>query len=259
MKQLNIKEYVQEEKNKLKTFAQQRDIDDKIKLGIIYMEKEGSPSEFYKQSLEQMGWKSSIYRIRENEKSCNKAIIRAISHKCTSIIFSGRENIIFDPYQVPRFLDCEGLRPDSLVNQPIPQGIIDYLKACEFPFSGKTAVVLGGKKEKEMVDLLLKEDMTVSICDDKSNPNIVSGLLCDADLVICAAQKPHSVVRTQCLNAVVVDEGINYQYGKLIGDFEERPEFCSDATWSISVDSGVDLLTELAFLKNIVTLTAERS
>ncbi len=259
MKQLNIKEYVAAEKEKLKTLENA----DKIKLGIIdgTRENDAANAIYIQRKLDdfnELGWKASVYKVHENETSCHNAIIRAINHHCTSVIVQlpVRDGVTFDAFMIPRRLDCDGLRPDSLVNPATPQGIIDYLKACEFPFSGKTAVVLGRSNivGKPMARLLLAEDMTVSVCHSKSDVNIVSGLLCDADLVVCATGKPHLIVRNQCTNAVVVDVGINRQNGKLVGDFEEKPEFCSDTVWSTPVPGGVGLLTRLALLKNCAKL-----
>lgn len=259
MKQLNIKEYVAAGKEKLKA----ANLGDKIKLGIIDATRaDDEANAIYMQrkmdDCNELGWKCSVYKVRENENSCHDAIIRAINHHCTAMIVQlpVRDGVKFDPYMIPRDYDCDGIRPDALVNPATPQGIIDYLKACEFPFSGKTAVVLGrsGIVGKPMARLLLEQDMTVSICHSKSDPSIVSGYLQEADLVVCATGKPHLIVRNQCFEAVVVDVGISRLNGKLVGDFEEKLEFCTDTAWSTPVPGGVGLLTRLALLKNCAKL-----
>lgn len=264
MKQLDIKEYIKKEKDKLKILAQEQGR--RIKLGIIDATREEDTANaiYIRKKLEdfaEMGWKASVYKVREGEKTCREAIIRAINHKCTALIVQlpVREGISFYPYLIPKLFDCDGLRPDSGVNPATPQGIIDYLRACEFPFSGSSAVVLGRSAivGKPMARLLLQEDMTVSICHSKSDPSVVSGLLCDADLVVCATGQPHLIARNQCMKAVVVDVGINRKDGKLVGDFEEKPELVldKDAVWSTPVPGGVGLLTRLALLKNCFYLT----
>lgn len=267
MQKLDIKEYVKNEKAKLKTFAQEHKIDDIIKLGIVDATRaDDTANQIYINSklkdFEEMGWQAAVYKVRDKEKNCHDAIIRAMNHNCTSIIVQlpVRGGVLFSPYQMPKFLDCDGLRPDSSVNPATPQGIVDYLTACEFPFSGKTAVVLGRSEivGKPMAKLLLQRDMTVSICHSKSDPHIVSGLLCDADLVVCAVGQPRAFVRGQCMNAVVIDVGINRVDGKLVGDFEEVPHLTTDTAWSTPVPGGVGLLTRLALLKNCATLTEER-
>lgn len=259
MKQLDIKEYVAGEREKLKNIQTAS----KIKLGIIDATREDDAANaiYIKRKLEdfeEVGWKASVYKVRKEETSCHDAIIRAITHKCTAIIVQlpVRDGVKFDSMMIPRSYDCDGLRCDSLVNPATPQGIVDYLRACEFPFSGKTAVVLGRSEivGKPMARMLLKENMTVSICHSKSDPSIVSGLLCEADLVVCATGQPHLVVRNQCTQAVVVDVGITRQDGKLVGDFEEIPRFCSDTVWSTPVPGGVGLLTRLALMKNCAAL-----
>lgn len=205
-----------------------------------------------------MGWKAIVYKVHEDETSCHDAIIRAINHHCNCIMVQlpMRQGIAYDPMMIPRSYDCEGFRFDSFVNPPTPQGIIDYLEACEFPFSGKTAVIFGRSDivGKPMARMLIDKDMTVSLCHSKSDPFIASGLLCDADLVVCATGYPGMVVRDQCTGAIVADVGITRQDNKIIGDFEEVQRFCSDRVWSTPVPGGVGLLTRLSLLKNCAKL-----
>ncbi|MCM1323962.1 MAG: bifunctional 5,10-methylenetetrahydrofolate dehydrogenase/5,10-methenyltetrahydrofolate cyclohydrolase [Acetobacter sp.] len=259
MRQVDIKEYVAAEKEKLKNIKAA----DKIKLGIIdaTRDQDDANAIYIARKLDdfkEVGWKASVYKVRRDETSCHDAIIRAMTHHCTAVIVQlpVRDGVKFDSMMIPRGLDCDGLRPDSLVNPATPQGIIDYLEACEFPFSGKTAVVLGRSDivGKPMARMLLEKDMTVSICHSKSDPSIVSGYLQEADLVVSATGQPHLIVRNQCFGAVVIDVGITRQDGKLIGDFEEVPRFCSDTVWSTPVPGGVGLLTRLALLKNCAAL-----
>lgn len=262
MKHLDIKEYIAREKEQLKSHPNS----DKIKLGIIdATESNDAANSIYIQrkldDFAEIGWKATVYKVREKETSCHDAIIRAINHHCTAIIVQlpTREEIAFNPMMIPRGYDCDGLRPDSLVNPATPQGIIDYLEACEFPFSGKTAVVLGRSNivGKPMARMLIDKDMTVSLCHSKSDPYIISGFLCDADLVVSATGQPLSIVRNQCMKAIVVDVGITRQDGHIVGDFEEKPYLCSDTVWSTPVPGGVGLLTRLALMKNCAKLIGE--
>lgn len=259
MKQLNIKEYVAAEKEKLKNLPNTN----KIKLGIIDgTAPDDAANAIYIQNtlndFTELGWEAVIYKVHEQETSCHDAIIRAINHNCNCIMIQlpVRSGVTYDPMMIPRGYDCDGFRFDSFVNPVTPQGIIDYLEACEFPFSGKTAVVLGRSNivGKPIVRMLTDKDMTVSLCHSKSDPSIVSGLLCDADLVVCATGKPHLIVRDQCMRAVVADVGITRQDNKIVGDFEEKPWLCSDTVWSTPVPGGVGLLTRLALMKNCAKL-----
>lgn len=229
MKQLDIKEYVRTEEDKLKTFAQEHE----IKLGIINGTK---ADEIYIEDFKRIGWKAKNYKGKAFD-----AIIRAIDQKCTGIIMGADKKPI--KYRIPLYLDCGGARVDSEVEPIIPKGIVDYLEACGFVFMGKTAVILASSTEDDIsakiAKLLWRKGMTISICNENSDSSIVSGFLCDADLVICNIGKANSIVRTQCLNAIVVD--VNGE------DFEEKLEYCSNEVWSINE---IEPLQRLALLKN---------
>jgi methylenetetrahydrofolate dehydrogenase (NADP+)/methenyltetrahydrofolate cyclohydrolase len=251
MELLNIKEYVKQEKEKLRAAAPKR-----IKLGIIDATEQGdSANHLYIKNkckdFAEIGWDCEIYPVTEN--SVKPAINRAIVGDCTSIIVQlpTRKGIDFRPDMIPSSLDCDGVTMGSLVIPATPKGIVDYLRACGFPFSRKTAVVLGrsdivGKPlAKQLADL----DMTVSLCHSKTRLEDRVYLLKNADLVICAIGKAKNVKRSECPQAVVVDVGINRdENGKLCGDFEE------DGGLSTPVPGGVGLLTRLALMKNCYVL-----
>lgn len=260
MTHLDIKEYLKNQQDALKDFAQ-------VKLGIIdATREEDAASKMYidsvLKSFAQMGWKAATFPVRPGETSIHDAVIRAITHKCTAILVPRpiREGVDFDPRMIPRMYDCDGARSDSFVNPSTPQGIVDYLDACGFRYEGRNALVLGRSEiaGKPMARMLLARDMTVSVAHSKSDPCEVSSLLQDADLVICATGQPHAFCRGQCLKAVVIDVGISRVDWKIVGDFEEDVDKCVDGAWSTPVPGGVGLLTQLALLKNCGMLLSEQ-
>jgi methylenetetrahydrofolate dehydrogenase (NADP+)/methenyltetrahydrofolate cyclohydrolase len=96
---------------------------------------------------------------------------------------------------------------------------------------------------KPVALLLLKEDMTVTICHSKTIdlPFVVH----DADVVIAALGKPGFVKGEWIKNgAIVIDVGINQVDGKLVGDVDFA--FCpgkslvyhTGSRWSRPGDSG---------------------
>ncbi len=267
---LNIKDYVQQEKEKLKILSKvekrrkehtrlwRRGI--YIKLGIIDATNvQDSANQIYIRNkvkdFSEMEWNCDVYKILDTT-DLREVISQAAEHGCTSIIVQlpVREGIKFQTSWIPPHLDCDGLNPMSKCNPATPTGIINYLKACEFSFAGKTAVILGRSDivGKPMARMLLEQDMTVSICHSKTPSEVKQALLKDADLVVSAVGKIGILTRADCPNAIVIDVGINQnENGKLCGDFIEDPNV---ENMSTPVPGGVGLLTRLALLQNCFDL-----
>lgn len=153
--------------------------------------------------------------------------------------------------------DCDGLTRQSLVMPATVRGIIDYLDECEFLYSGKTAVVLGRSEivGKPMAKALLDRDMTIVQCHSKTPWTVESAFLQDADLVVSATGRARSIHRIDCPKAIVVDVGISRApSGKITGDFMEMEKYCKYGAWSTPVPGGVGLLTRLGLIKNCVDL-----
>lgn len=158
---------------------------------------------------------------------------------------------------IPANKDCDGLTIDPLVMPATVRGIIDYLDVCEFPYSGKTAVVLGRSDivGKPMARALLDKDMTVVQCHSKTPSFVKCNMLENANLIVTATGKGHSLKRISCCpSAIVIDVGISRLNGKIIGDFEENDYYCSKDAWSTPVPGGVGLLTRLGLIKNCIDL-----
>jgi methylenetetrahydrofolate dehydrogenase (NADP+)/methenyltetrahydrofolate cyclohydrolase len=252
----NIKEYFQQKKEESRQATPYR-----IKLGIIDATEQGdSANQLYiknkcKDFLD-MGWDCQVYTVKENTGSAQDTINFAIADGCTSVIVQlpTREGIEFSPDMIPPAYDCDGLNPCSLVVPATPAGIIEYLKDCDFTFSGKHAVVLGRSDivGKPMARELTKLDMTVSLLHSKTRYYNRELLLDNSDLVICATGHPHTISRIDCPYAFVVDVGINRnEDGKLCGDFDEADGITDKCT---PVPGGVGLLTRLALMQNCYTL-----
>ena len=133
-----------------------------------------------------------------------------------------------------------------------PAAALELLKSSGVSLKGKHAVVIGRSEivGKPVALLLLREDMTVTICHSKTVdlPFVVH----DADVVIAALGKPGFVkgewIRT---GAIVIDVGINKVDGKLVGDvdFASAQEKASFIT---SVPGGVGPVTAVMLMNNAV-------
>ena len=133
-----------------------------------------------------------------------------------------------------------------------PSAALELLKSSGVNLKGKQAIVIGRSEivGKPVALLLLKEDMTVTICHSKTIdlPFVVH----DADVVIAALGRPGFVkgewIKT---GAIVIDVGINQVDGKLVGDvdFESAKD---KASYITPVPGGVGPVTAVMLMNNAV-------
>lgn len=133
-----------------------------------------------------------------------------------------------------------------------PSAVMELLKSTGVSLKGKRAVVIGRSEivGKPVALLLLKEDMTVTICHSKTND--LSGLVSQADVVVAAVGKPAFVKGQWIKNgAIVIDVGINQMDGKLVGDVDFAGA-CSKAAYISPVPGGVGPLTSVILMNNVL-------
>lgn len=126
--------------------------------------------------------------------------------------------------------DVEGLSPGNVhawaksLPNLVPAtalGALALLKFYKIPLEGKHAVVVGRSMivGKPVSHLLLKENTTVTICHSKSRP--LEQFTKQADILIAAVGKPHLIRKGMIKDgAVIIDVGVNFEDGKLIGDVD---------------------------------------
>jgi methylenetetrahydrofolate dehydrogenase (NADP+)/methenyltetrahydrofolate cyclohydrolase len=133
-----------------------------------------------------------------------------------------------------------------------PAAALELLKSSGVSLKGKRAVVIGRSEivGKPVALLLLREDMTVTVCHSKTVdlPFVVH----EADVVIAALGKPGFVKGEWIKNgAVVIDVGINQVDGKLVGDVDfasAQPK----ASYITPVPGGVGPVTAVMLMNNTV-------
>lgn len=255
MKQVNIKEYFNQEMQRLR--------DARLiapSLMIVDATSGDAANQIYirnkMKDFGAVGWKAEVFKVSDSAEL--KKLLGGVQKRgFTSVIVQMpvAPHIEFTYDMLSPLVDADGLAPASKVMPATVRGIIDYLDDCGFEYEGKTAVVLGRSDivGKPMAKALLDKNMTVSICHSKTHEQDKMYLLRNADLVICATGQPQSVYRTQCPDAFVVDVGINRVDGKIVGDFVESREM-SEANLSTPVPGGVGLLTRLGLMKNCLEL-----
>ncbi len=131
-----------------------------------------------------------------------------------------------------------------------PAAALALLKSCGLSLQGKHAVIIGRSEivGKPMALLLLKEDMTVTLCHSKTVD--LEDHLRGADVVVAALGKPLFVKGDWIKEgAVVIDVGINQHEGKIVGDVDF--DSAKDKAGYISpVPGGVGPVTAVILMKN---------
>ena len=129
---------------------------------------------------------------------------------------------------------------------------MELLKSSGVSLKGKHAIVIGRSEivGKPVALLLLKEDMTVTICHSKTIdlPFVVH----DADVVIAALGKP-GFVKGEWIKhgAIVIDIGINQVDGKMVGDVDFTSAL-DKASYITPVPGGVGPVTAVMLMNNAV-------
>jgi methylenetetrahydrofolate dehydrogenase (NADP+)/methenyltetrahydrofolate cyclohydrolase len=140
-----------------------------------------------------------------------------------------------------------------------PKGIIKLLDYYSVPIAGRYVVIVNRSNlvGKPLAKLMLDRDATVTICHSKT-PSLLEKMR-EADILVTAVgRRPKFVVGPEAVKegATVVDVGMNFVEGRLVGDvdFERVKEKVSYIT---PVPGGVGPMTRAMLLQNVVTV-AER-
>ncbi|QEK12153.1 bifunctional methylenetetrahydrofolate dehydrogenase/methenyltetrahydrofolate cyclohydrolase FolD [Crassaminicella thermophila] len=131
-----------------------------------------------------------------------------------------------------------------------PRGIIELIKRTGEDITGKHAVVVGRSNivGKPVGVLLLRENMTVTICHSKTK-NIEEHLRM-ADVIVAAAGIPELIKGNMIKkDAIVIDAGTRKVGDKLVGDVEFK-EASKVASWITPVPGGVGPMTIAMLLEN---------
>lgn len=261
-KQLDIKEYVQQEKERLR----QADIEP-LHIVIIDPTNHDAGNQLYLHGIlkdfSSLGWKTTVESVTTQEEY-ETAKLKAQQYEGIDAIFTlrpARSEIVLRDADISPLYDAEGIHPNALVLPATVRGILDYLDACGFKYEGKRAVVIGRSKHVglPMARELLKRNMTVTVCHSKTTDTDKIYLCGNVDLIISAVGKPWSLQRWMVdVNAIVVDVGINEYKGRIVGDFKEDEWVWGDG-WSTPVPGGVGQLTRLGLIKNCIDLTRRKS
>lgn len=133
-----------------------------------------------------------------------------------------------------------------------PLGVMELLKAYNVDLTSKNVCLVGRSNlvGKPLIQLLLQNDATLSICHSKSLD--IKSYTKKADVLIVAVGHPNLITKDMVKEgAIIIDVGINKEGNILCGDvcFDEVSKKASLIT---PVPGGVGPMTVSCLLKNVV-------
>ena len=133
-----------------------------------------------------------------------------------------------------------------------PMGVMELLKMYNVDLQGKDACIVGRSNlvGKPLIQLLLQQNATVSVCHSKSKN--MKDYTKHADVLIVAAGHPNLITKDMVKDGVVViDVGINKENDSLCGDVDFK-EVSKKASLITPVPGGVGPMTVASLLNNVV-------
>lgn len=145
-----------------------------------------------------------------------------------------------------------------------PKGIMRLLKEYNVKFEGKNALVIGRSDivGHPMAWMLSQQGCTVTMAHSKTNESDLINYAISADIIISAVGKPSIIdfneFNDECFgmgekllsDKVIIDVGMNFKDGILVGDFTE--DFKSKAALWNSVRGGIGPMTTISLCENVI-------
>lgn len=279
--QLNVKNYVEKETERLREVVSQMEV--KPKLVLVKASDDNASDTYINNKVKQcqkIGIESEV--VRFDETTTNDKMVSFISE------LNNDETVTGVLIQVPLFkhLD-EDLILNSLSSEKdvdgftnanqgrllngckdlvacTPKGIVDFLKNEDVLFPGMNTVIVNRSRivGKPLAMLLLDEDCNVEILHSKTKIDDLIDKVYDADLVITAIGKPNFWKGYNFkYGSCIIDVSINFnEQGKLCGDIDKLDyDYLDDKNCRYtSVPGGVGPLTVLSLCKNVVEIAMKK-
>lgn len=171
-------------------------------------------------------------------------------------ISEGKVAMAIDPSK-----DVDGVNPVNIglvastpggVAPCTPESVLEILKASLKELKGLHAVIVGRSNivGKPLVQLLLREHMTVTVCHSRTRD--LKEVTRSGDVVVAAVGKPlmidDSYIRE---GAVVIDVGTSEFEGRITGDVD-LAKVTGKASMATKVPGGVGMLTTVLLMRNLV-------
>lgn len=139
-------------------------------------------------------------------------------------------------------------------------GVMSIIDHYNIELEGKKVVVLGRSMTvgKPLSAILENRNATVTVCHSKTPYNVLKNELKQADIIVSAIGKAKFIKGNMIgVNQILIDVGINFEDGKLCGDFdfESVIDRCKLIT---PVPFGVGTVTSISLINNIITNYLDR-
>ena len=165
--------------------------------------------------------------------------------------------------EIPAKKDVEGVSDLNMgklfvgekdVNIPCTsKAVIEILDFYNIDLTGKKVTIVGRSNivGKPLIPQLLNKNATVTICHSKTKN--MNDILKESDVVIMAIGKAKFLKKEMIKeNAIIVDVGINFENGKMVGDVDF--EDVKDKAYAITpVPGGIGVVTNSLLIDNIIS------
>lgn len=145
-----------------------------------------------------------------------------------------------------------------------PRGIMRLLKEYNVDFKGKNALVIGRSDivGRPIAWMLGQEGCTVTMAHSKTNDSDLINYAISADIIVSAVGKPNIIdfqeFNDECFgigekvlsDKVIVDVGMSFENGILVGDFTE--DFKSKTALWNSVRGCIGPMTTISLCENVL-------
>ena len=179
------------------------------------------------------------------------------THELYNNILPSRDVDCVNPFNISNVFDTSvqaSILPCTVAGV---MSIIDYYN---IELEGKKVVVLGRSMTvgKPLSAVLEKKNATVTVCHSKTPYNLLKYELKNADIIISAIGKAKYIKENMIgVNQVLIDVGINFQDGKMCGDFDFE-NVIGRSRLITPVPFGVGTTTSMNLIKNIIINYIER-
>lgn len=229
------------------------------------------------------GDEASLTYIKRIEKNCDKYGVKFIlklaenedefienfnkvkkNEEITGIMFqqplpAKLSNLI---NEIPPEKDIEGIGNTNMgklfmgeknINIPCTsRAVIEILDFYNIDLAGKNVTIVGRSNivGKPLIPQFLNKNATVTICHSKTKN--IDKILQKSDVIIMAIRKARFLKKEMIKeNAIIVDVGINFENGKMVGDVDF--EDTKTKAYAITpVPGGVGVVTNSVLIDNII-------
>lgn len=251
---INCKEISENIREKLK-------ISNRVGLAIVQIGNDAGSNFYVRNKIKDCEELNIRYKLIKQEKATNLEMINLIKKLNNDNSISGiivqlplPENL--DPKMAISAIDfkkdVDGFKENSPYLPCTPKGILTILHSCCEDLTGRKVTLIGRGETvgKPLRDLLIKENVTLTICHSKTKEEDLHSAIQNADIIISCVGKP-ALITGELVHEgqIIIDVGISRINGKQVGDVSKEVWNIANCTPWVN---GVGLMTRTSLLQNLV-------